>query len=113
MSRLKENTIIFGRLGLVVRRSAGKRTDPAVSDSRVSRRVSRLGLVVKRSAGKRTDPGSSPRFGSSLSSQIVVDGHCLVTLPCTFNETVKWPTALPILNAEVILDGDSVALDII
>ena len=29
--------------------------------------VSRLGLVVKRSAGKRKDAGSTPRFGSPFS----------------------------------------------
>ena len=48
--------------------------------------LSQLGLVVRRSAGKRKDPGSIPRFGSPFSSQIVIDGHCLVTLPCAINE---------------------------
>ena len=53
--------------------------------------VSRLGLVVlSRSAGKRKDAASIPRFGSPFSSKIVIYGHCLVTLPCTINETVKW-----------------------
>ena len=34
----------------------------------------------------------------------VVYGHCLVTLPCTINETLTWLTSLPIyLNAEIIL----------
>ena len=38
-----------------------------------------------------------PGFGSLFSSKIVIYGHCLVTLPCTINETVKWLTLLPIL----------------
>ena len=50
--------------------------------------MSRLGLVVRRSAGKRKDAGSTPHFGSSFSSKIVIYGHCLVTLPCTVNETL-------------------------
>ena len=37
--------------------------------------VSRLGLVVRRSAGKRKDAGSTPRFGSPFSSKIVIYGH--------------------------------------
>ena len=43
--------------------------------------VSRLGLVVRRSAGKRKGAGSTPRFGSPFSSKMVIYGHCLVTLP--------------------------------
>ena len=62
-----------------------------------ARFVSRLGLVVGRSAGKRKDIGSTPRFGSPFSSKIVIYGHCLVTLPCTINETLKWCTSLPFL----------------
>ena len=65
--------------------------------------VSRLGLVVRHSAGKRNDAGSTPRFGSPFSSIIVIYGHCLVTLPCTINETFKWLTSLAHLNAEIIL----------
>ena len=67
--------------------------------------VSRLGLMVRRSSGKRQDAGSTPRFGSSpFSSTIVVDGHCLVILPCTIiNETLKWLTSLARLNAEIVL----------
>ena len=51
--------------------------------------VSRLGLVVRRSAGKRKDPGSTLRFGSHFSLLFfkVVCGHCLAILPCTINET--------------------------
>ena len=78
------------RLGLVVKRSAGKRKDPGS--------VSRLGLVARCSAGKRKDPGSSLHFGAPFSSNIVVYGHFLVTLPSTIiNKTLKWLTSLPIL----------------
>ena len=65
--------------------------------------VNRLGLVVRLPAGKRKYAGSTPRFGSPFSSKIVMYEHCFVTLPCTINETVKWPTTLPIFNAEIIL----------
>ena len=51
--------------------------------------VSRLGLVVRRSAGKRKDVGSIPRFGSPFSAKIVIYGHCLVTLPCTIDDRLK------------------------
>ena len=44
--------------------------------------VSRLGLVVRRSAGKRKDAGWTPCFGSPFSSNIVIYGR-IVTLPCT------------------------------
>ena len=44
-------------------------------------RVSRFDLVVRRSAGKRMDLGLTVGFSSPFSSQIVVYGHCLVTLP--------------------------------
>ena len=60
--------------------------------------VSRLGMLVRRSAGKRKDAGSSPRFGSPFSSKVVIYGHCLVTLPCTINHILKWLTSLPILT---------------
>ena len=65
--------------------------------------MSQLGLVVRRSAGKRKDPGATIRFGSPFSSQIVTYGHCLVTLPRTMNETLKSLTSLAQLNAEIIL----------
>ena len=42
--------------------------------------VNRCGLAVKRYAGKQKDLGSI-RFGSPLSSKMVVYVHCLVTLP--------------------------------
>ena len=41
--------------------------------------VNRCGLAVRHEAGKQKDFGSI-RFGSPLSSKIVVYGHCLVTL---------------------------------
>ena len=49
--------------------------------------VSRCGLAVRRLAGKQKDLGSI-RFGSPFSSlqQIVVYGHCLVTLPTQLME---------------------------
>ena len=44
------------------------------------------------------------RFGSSFSLEIVVSGHCLVTLSLTMTETLKWPSSLHAhLNAGVIL----------
>ena len=51
--------------------------------------VSRLGLVVRRSAGKRKDPGTIKRFGSPFSLTIVIYGHCLVILPSTINDTLN------------------------
>ena len=39
----------------------------------------------------------SPRFGSRLSSKVVVCGHCLVTLSLTINQTLKWLSSLPVL----------------
>ena len=53
--------------------------------------VSRFGLAVSR--------GTSVRicFGSPFSSQVVVCGHCLVTLSLTLNETLKWLSSLPTL----------------
>ena len=64
---------------------------------------SRLGLVVRRSAGKRKDPGSTLSFGSRFSSKMVVYRHCLVILPCTIDETLKWFTSLCHLKAEILL----------
>ena len=58
--------------------------------------VSQFGTAVRSYTGKRTGLGSSPcRFGSPLSSKHVVYGHCLVTLPLTIYETVKWLSSLP------------------
>ena len=56
-----------------------------------------VNVMVRRSVGKRKDAGSTPLFGSSISSKVVIYGHCLVTLPCTTNATVKWLTSMPIL----------------
>ena len=68
--------------------------------------MSWLGVVVRRSTGKRTDPGwTLLRFGSSFSSKGVVHGHCLVTVPRTVNQTLKWLDHVAghlILNAEII-----------
>ena len=48
--------------------------------------VSRLGLVVRRSAGKRTDPGSTPVSADlSLHNRCFMD-TCLVNSPCTIND---------------------------
>ena len=61
---------------------------------------SRFSLMVRRSAGKRKDAGSTH---ISLQNLRFMD-TCLVTLPCTNNETLKRLTSLPILiNAEIIL----------
>ena len=39
-------------------------------------------------------------FGFPFSSKVVVCGHCLVSLPLTINETLKWLSSLPILMQE-------------
>ena len=78
-------------------RSAGwssllfKRERTRKTKKHVSRR---LGLSVRRSAGKRKDAGSTLRVGSPFCSKIVIYGRCLVTLPCTINEALKWLTSL-------------------
>ena len=59
---------------------------------------SRFGLVVRRYAGKRRDLGSN-LLRLSFSSQVVVCGHCLVTVPHNY-ETLKWLSSLPILMQE-------------
>ena len=51
--------------------------------------VSRFGLAVSRGTSVRI------RFGSPVSSKVVVCGHCLVTLSFTINETLKWFSSLP------------------
>ena len=61
-----------------------------------------MGSDATYAAGKRKDAGSTPRYGSPFFSKIVIDRHCLVTLPCTIFETVKWLTSLARLNAEII-----------
>ena len=64
--------------------------------------LNRLGLVVRRSAGKAAEERrlDSPLRFIFL---FAIYGHSLVTLPCTINETVKWLTSLAPLNVEVIL----------
>ena len=59
--------------------------------------VSRLGLVVMRSAGKQMDPGLTPASAHLSLHTFVVNGHFLMTLPCTINETLKWLTRLAVL----------------
>ena len=39
-------------------------------------------------------------IGSPFSSKVMACGHCLVTLPLTINETLKWLSSLPILMQE-------------
>ena len=59
---------------------------------------------LRRSDVKRKDAGSIPRFGSPiLFKKHVIYGHCLVTVPCTINETLNELTSLAHLDAEVIL----------
>ena len=50
------------------------------------------------------------RFGSPFSSNVVVCGHCLVTLSATVNETIKWSSSLPILMQDD--NSDNVAIGI-
>ena len=59
--------------------------------------ISRFGL-----AGRLVSKGNSVRirFGSPLSSKVVVCRHCLVTLSLTINETLKWLSSLPIVMHE-------------
>ena len=59
--------------------------------------VSRLGLVVRRSAGKRKDAGSTPRFGLTFRFKKCDFWTLSLTLPCIINETSKCLTSLPIL----------------
>ena len=59
--------------------------------------VSRFGLVVRLVSGRAS---VRFRFGSPLSSEVVVCGHCLVTLSLTVNETLKWLSSLPFLMQE-------------
>ena len=58
--------------------------------------VGRFGLAVRRKAGKQNDLGSNLLRLSFLFKKVVVCGHCLVTLSLTINETLKWPSSLPI-----------------
>ena len=48
-------------------------------------------------------------FGSPFSSKVVVCGHCLGTLSLTINETLKWLSSLPGLNAKIVIlvSGDT------
>ena len=66
--------------------------------------LGRFGPAVTRSAGKRTTSVQFIRLGSPFCPECVVDGHCLVTLSHTVNETLKWRSSLSIyLNAGVTL----------
>ena len=53
-------------------------------------------------SGKLVSRGTSVRirFCSPFSSEVVVCGHCLLTLSLTINETLKWLSSLPILMQE-------------
>ena len=52
--------------------------------------VSGHGLVVRRSADKRKDAlFNTPLLLAPFSSKKLIYGHCLVTLPCTINETLN------------------------
>ena len=62
-----------------------------------ARTVSRFGPAVRRKIGKQKGVGSIPLRLSFLFKKVVVCGHCLVTLPLTINETLKWLSSLPIL----------------
>ena len=54
--------------------------------------------------------GLIPCSGSHFSSKAVVYGRCLVMLPLTINETLKWLTSLAILMQNQ--SGGDVALGI-
>ena len=54
--------------------------------------------------------GTIPCSGSHLSSKVEVYGRCLVMLPLTINETLKWFTSLAILMQNQ--SGSDVALGI-
>ena len=57
------------------------------------RGVSRFGLPVR-----QRDLGSNLLRLSFLFKKVVVCGYCLVTLTLTINETLQWPTSLPIIQ---------------
>ena len=69
-----------------------------------------LGIAVRRQIGKQKDLAVRIRFGSPLSSEVVVCGHCLETLSLTINETLKW---LSSLGSRSHSDGASAALAIV
>ena len=56
----------------------------------------RLGLAVRRYAGKQKDLGSIPIRLSSL-QRVWPLGTVFVTLPLTTDETLKWLSSLPVL----------------
>ena len=68
----------------------------------------RFGLAVRRQAGKQKDLGSTPLRLSFLFKEVVVCGHCLVTLSLTINETFKMAPIAAHLNA----GGDNVVIGI-
>ena len=70
--------------------------------------VSRSNLAVRRWAGKQKDLGSI-RFGSPLSSKIVVNGHLSSDFAYTVNETLRCLTQLPVLFVQSHSGGDSEA----
>ena len=76
-----------------------------------SAQVSRFGLAVRRSAGKRKDLGSIPLRLSFFFKNVVVCGHCLVTLSITSYRNLKMALIAAHLNAGGD-SGDSVAIGI-
>ena len=60
-------------------------------------KMSRSGLPVR-----QKDFGSIPLRLSFLFKQVVVCGHCLVTLSLTITEKLKWLSSLPILMQESV-----------
>ena len=62
--------------------------------------VSRFGPVVRRLDSKAEWHRFNSSFGSPLSSEVAVCGHCLVILFLTVNGTLKWLSSLPILKQE-------------
>ena len=62
--------------------------------------VSRSGTAVRHSAGKQKGLGLILLRLSLPFKKVVVNGHCLVTLSLTINETLKWLSLLPILMQE-------------
>lgn len=65
--------------------------------------VSRFGLTDGKALGWYADDvGSSPSFGSPFSSKVAVCGYCLLTLPPTDNDSLKWLSSLPVLMQNLL-----------
>ena len=70
------------------------------SNNNNNNKESRFGLAVRLVSGRTS---VRYRFGSHFSSKVVVCGHCLVILSLTMNETLKWPSSLPILMQVILV----------